>query len=90
MSDLSSHSDVSVSSEYSSDDSEYNYIPGYLAIEAETHTRIETEDDPDTGPYSNEPLADEEWTRDYIQRQEEKKKRMLRSRLEGIQAAENW
>ena len=38
-------------------------LHGCGAIEAETHTRNWTEDNPDTGSYSNEPLADEECTR---------------------------
>ena len=43
------------------------------------------EDDMD-GPYTNEPLAGEEWTREYRRRMVEKEKRdrMLKSRLKGL------
>ena len=93
MSDISS----SLDSSFSSDDSEYNFIPGFLAIEAEIESKPEEnegtlESKDQVGPYLNEPLADEEWTRDYNKRQEEKKERdkMLHRRLESVEATEKW
>ena len=58
-------------------DSDFNYIPEYGAIEAEIATQSgEMEDTEDNmeGPYSNEPLADREWTREYRRRMGEKRK----------------
>ena len=89
MSNSSSCSDISVAS----DDSEWNYIPGYLVIETENPTQSEDKDgDEVLEPYNDEPLADKEWTKEYKKRLAEKEKRdkMLNSRLEGVKPAENW
>lgn len=74
---------------FSSDDSDFSYILGYKAIEAEIatqHSEMEDREDDMDGPYTNKPLAGEEWTREYRRRMVEKKKRdrMLKSRLKGL------
>ena len=64
---------------YQSDDSDINFIPGVVEIEdSEAHElskRAREEDDAENMPglaYSEEPLADEEWTKTYQQGQNER------------------
>ena len=67
----------------SDDDSELNYIPGkYTPIETETSDShgnggIDENLDEDfhKEPCSSGPMADEDWIKDYRQRQEEKRQR---------------
>ena len=64
------------------DDSEFNFKPGYMP----TNYRVEVEKLTDADgesfvfdgaqPYTDEPLADENWTRQYEMRQAEKRKRL--------------
>ena len=59
-----------------------------MAIEAEIATQsgeMEDKEDDMEGPYTNEPLGDEEWTREYRRSLVEKKKRdrMLKSCLKA-------
>lgn len=78
---------------FSSDDSDFSYILGYKAIEAEIatqHGEMEDREDDVDGPYTNEPLASEEWTREYRRCMVEKKekgqnvkKSFKRSRIYG-------
>lgn len=80
---------------FSSDDSDFSYILGYKAIEAEIatqHSEMEDREDDVDGPYTNEPLAGEEWTREYRRCMVEKKKRdrMLKSRLKGLESTGKW
>lgn len=94
MSSKSSDTDESTQS----DDSEYNYSPGYIPkahhVEAE-NSGSDVEDEvlvDGVEPYVNKPLADEEWTRQYELRQAEKQRRLesLNHRLAGIEAVDKW
>lgn len=63
--------------EWSSDDSEYNYIrePDFIL---DQETEIVDEDDGDCSVkllYSDEPLADQKWQDEYSKRQREKEER---------------
>ena len=53
---------------------------------------MEDREDEMDGPYTNEPLAGKEWTREYCRRMVEKKKRdrMLKSRLKGLESTGKW
>ena len=86
-----------------SDDSDYNFIPGYYRpIESRSEdsesqaSDLENDEfvdgDACTGPYSDEPLADEEWTKKYKEEQEEKQRRLesLKDRLSGKESLSNW
>ena len=88
----------------SEEDSEFNFIPGYYQpIETEklpADSDTDSDHEVDEGdaifdgiePYSNEPLADEEWTRQYELRQAEKQRRLegLKDRLAGKESLSNW
>jgi hypothetical protein len=58
---------------HQSDDSEYNYIPGYAILEDvegengnhKTHEDRNAVSDFSSAAYADEPLADEEWIRSY-------------------------
>ena len=73
----------------SDDDSEFNYIPGYYEpIETENQASDgEFSDDHEAldGAYANEPLADEDWLREYNKQKAEKQQRLesLKDRLAG-------
>ena len=89
-----------------SDDSEFNFIPGqYWSIESENAMdasesgdgedgQSESNDDGQTGiePYSGEPMADEEWLKQYKLRQAEKERRLesLKNRFSGNETLSNW
>ena len=88
MSSLESNSDLSLTSD---DDSECNYILGiYPDFETEKAHTSDNERNVDNlsgdRVYRDEPLADEEWLKEYEQQQAEKKKRLegLTDRLSGI------
>lgn len=75
---------------YDSDDSEYNYIPGVFEYEEEIpndEAQVEHYE-----PYSNEPLADEEWLVDYKKQKaiEEELEKKLTQRLDGVDHVQNW
>ena len=46
----------------------------------------------DVEPYSSEPIADEEWVKEYRQRQGEKEQKLasLKDRLAGKESLSNW
>jgi len=86
---------------FSDDDSEFNFIPGrYWSIESENAMdasksgESESKDDGQTGiePYSGEPMADEEWLKQYKLRQPEKERRLesLKNHLSGNETLSNW
>ena len=76
--------------EFSQDDFGNVEVEG-LAIEVEASGRSYDEDD-SLEPYTDEPLADEEWLARYRKKQEENKKleRELKKRLENRVAVEEW
>ena len=96
MSEMDCNSDSS----YDSDDSEYNFIPGYVNID-----NVEVEDeanfgeeqaaqpDPDTyEPYADEPIATEEWLSDYKKKKETQVEfeRKLQDRCDGKEPVNLW
>ena len=81
------------------DDSEYNFYPGiYTIVESEIMQASEDDGEniqeasAEAGPYSNEPIADEEWLDAYRVRQREKEERLanLKDRLAGKDGLSNW
>jgi len=82
---------------FSDDDSEFNFIPGrYWSSESGDGEdgQSESKDNGQTGiePYSGEPMADEEWLKQYKLRQAEKGRRLesLKNRLSGNETLSNW
>lgn len=62
-------------SSYQSDDSDVNFIPGYVVLEDfEQCSKREVDDDENLPglAYSEEPLADEEWIQSYQQAENER------------------
>ena len=77
---------------FSDDDSEFNFMPGrYWSSES---GESESKDDGQTGiePYSGEPMADEEWLKQYKLRQPEKERQLesLKNHLSGNETLSNW
>ena len=71
------------------DDSEYNYIPGLHLIDEKTEVEEAVgspeAEEPNVGPYADEPVADEEWLSKYRERKQshDERLRILQNRLEG-------
>ncbi|XP_031560222.1 uncharacterized protein LOC116296353 [Actinia tenebrosa] len=100
MENQSSESDLA---SYDSDDSEFNYIPGIYVPrvnyeeENENYERdsnaVEDDDNlPFVGPYENEPLADEEWLKEYKRKKEieDALRQKLQERIDGVDPCSNW
>ena len=79
---------------YQTDDSEYNYIPGPHLIDEPTEVEEAVgspnmvnmgAEEPNVGPYADEPVADEEWLSKYRERKQshDERLRILQNRLEG-------
>ncbi|XP_078344551.1 uncharacterized protein LOC144630128 isoform X1 [Oculina patagonica] len=94
-----SKSDSNSEKSYDSDDSEINFIPGYVNIEVEEATlgeedgATQKELDPDTyKPYEDEPIASEEWVSEYKLKQETQLEfeRKLQDRSDGKQVVNTW
>ena len=80
---------------YETDNSEYNYIPGPHLIDEPTEVEevvgspnnmvnMDAEE-PNVGPYADEPVDDEEWLFKYRERKQshDERLRILQNRLEG-------
>lgn len=66
-----------------------------MEIEAKIATQsgeMQDREDDMEGPYTNEPLVDEDWTTEYPRRMVEKKKRdrMLKSRFKGLKSMRKY
>ena len=81
------------------DDSEYNYIPGYLSLplnfEVEDATLggiDDTSTEIPSGPYQDEPLAGPEWLKEYKKKKEieDNLRKELEARIAGGDASEWW
>ena len=84
------------------DDSEYNYIPGfykpprYKNFEDEDGMATSESDDENEfdalQPYAGEPLADQEWIEEYQKEREEKERNLhvLQDRLDGNVQVDSW
>ena len=68
-----------------SDDSEFNFISGYMPTNYRVETLIHLSLMVSNQPYADEPLADEDWTKQYGMCQAEKQRRLesLHNRLAG-------
>ena len=99
---MSGNSSDSESSHGSQCDSEYNYIPEFI-IEGEsidTSHEIGTLEavdreilgDHDTCLYADEPLSDEEWYAQYLNKsaQHKEQNEMLQRRLDGLEDVTSW
>ena len=99
---MSGSSSDSESSHSSQNDSEYNYIPGYIIEDESNDTsheigNLEALDreilgDYDACLYADEPLADEEWYARYLKISAEHKEEneMLKRRLDGLEDVKSW
>lgn len=92
----SSNSDTE-STSYQTDDSDWNYYPGIFDIKktseaSATKDDKSTDDNADVGPYSNEPVADEEWLSNYRGRKQKYDDRLkeLQRRLDGEEKYDQW
>ena len=90
-------SSTSSNANESQNDSDINFIPGYIMeVEDEVKTSssvaITNEDEWFIKPYEDEPIADENWMTTYNEqrRQEEDNLRLLKTRLEGQDKVDNW
>ena len=88
---------------FESDDSNSNYIPGYVQVEVEeTVEQLDAEkktlpsdsssDNEEQGPYAEEPLADDDWLEQYNRDRErtENRNRELEDWLNGITPVDTW
>ena len=80
-----------------SDDSEYDYLPGYeLEVEPSEENPRQEEHESDSegasGPYADEPIASDEWISTYEKDREEEEafRRELQGRLNGVNPPFNW
>ena len=99
---MSGNSSDSESSHGSQCDSEYNYIPGYIIEDESNDTSheigtLEAVDseilgDHDACLYADEPLADEEWYAQYLNKSAKRKEQneMLQRRLDGREDVKSW
>lgn len=90
----SSHSESE--SSYQTDDSDVNYIPGYTTIQVDDPGQVDHQDsssDSDVDePYADEPLADEEWLKQYNKQMKEIKDVELKQqkRFESTEEIIEW
>jgi hypothetical protein len=87
-------------SSYQSDDSDVNFIPGYAVLEdpdllnsSKQDSRLEDDDENVLGlAYSEVPLADEEWIRNYQEAENERiqYEENLRKRFDGSLEISEW
>ena len=65
---------------------------GAIANKSRTSVLYDDDDEDDDNPYSGEPLADEEWLRNYNMRRAraQEKESLLNERLNGSAAASSW
>ena len=102
---MSATSSDSEEHSFSEVDSEFDFLGRYSPIEVENasicsstefnseSTSVCTSEEPTTvEPYSSEPIADEEWIKEYKLRQKEKGSRLngLKDRLSGREALQTW
>lgn len=90
------NSDNSTSCE-SEDDSEYNYITNYVFESEMVGSASGNTSSKDQGaagyqPYSNEPMADEEWLAEYYseKQKDEERFRELERRCNDVEAVSSW
>ena len=91
---MSGNSSDSESYQGSQCDSEYNYIPGYIMEDESTLEAVDSEilDDHDACLYADEPLADEEWYAQYLNKPAKRKEQneMVQRRLDGREDVKSW
>ena len=76
----------------SQDDSEINFIPGYIMEVEDGAVESRDEDLYEFQPYSDEPIADQEWIDNYYQQRRAKEEKLeeLHSRLSSQVTLESW
>ena len=94
------NSDSDSSCSYDSDDSEFNFLPGYvLEVEGEqdastlTSKELTEVDDSDSFlPYADEPIANQDWLDEYEKQQELQKEfeQKLQSRCDEVEDVSSW
>ena len=90
-----SNTDSDSEQSHNSDDSQFNYIPGY-AIEVKDEANVNEERaalDLDTfEPYEDEPIATEEWVAEYKEKQETQAdfERKLQDRYDQKNPVDSW
>ena len=75
------------------DDSDINFIPGYI-VECPEHENSSSSDQEESnmGAYADEPMADEEWLENYNRQERERLEleEKLRKRLDGSVEVSEW
>ena len=85
--------DTDSEASYQTDDSDVNFIPGYIMENSETVECSDSNSDEDTGiAYAEEPLADEQWLANYHARERERLdlEEKLTQRLNGSVELNQW
>ena len=85
--------DTDSEASYQADDSDVNFIPGYIMENSETVECSDSNSDEDTGiAYAEEPLADEQWLANYHARERERLdlEEKLTQRLNGSVELNQW
>ena len=80
---------------YQTDDSDINFIPGYImeCPERENSSNDSSDqDESNMGAYADEPLANEEWLENYNRQERERLEleEKLRKRLDGSVQVSEW
>ena len=70
---------------YQTDDSDINFIPGYIMECPERENSCSSDQEINMGAYADEPLADKEWLENYNRQEREhlELEQKLRKRLDG-------
>ena len=92
---MSSDQETDSEMSYQTDDSDINFIPGYImeCPERENSSNDSSDqDESNLGAYADEPLANEEWLENYNRQERERLELIekLRKRLDGSVKVSEW
>ena len=91
---MSSDNETDSAESYQTDDSDINFIPGYImeCPECENSSSDSSKDENNMGAYADEPLANEEWLENYHRQEREclELEEKLRNRLDGSVEVSEW
>ena len=91
---MSSDNETDSAESYQTDDSDINFIPGYImeCPKRENSSSDSSEDENNMGAYVDEPLANKEWLENYHRQERERLEleEKLRNRLDGSVKVSKW
>ena len=95
MASIERNNSDSSMSEQSEDDSEYNFIQNFVFESEFVGSTASEVKEPRGGsyqPYSNEPIADEEWLLEYYAEKQRENERFeeLKRRHDGLETTDSW